>query len=366
MCAMTVLRVCRLMVAAALLASVAMAITVLAPPGYACACGAVVAPGGQQATMNHEVALVHWDGTTETILMQLALNASTDNVALVVPTPSPATVVVGDKATFVELDSTSAPQVKQRRHWKLGLFFAASAPREGAVAARPPDVVNQVHLGPLEATTLAGGDLAGLQKWLADNGYAIRPAVSDALGPYVRGDWSFVAMRLTSTAPIVGGLSPVRMTFQSSQLIYPMRLSVAAPSPQQVTVFTLSDHRQQRTDADATGQAGQSSEVQFAGSVSTAARDQLLHELAGNHGGYVTKIQVNIPTPSQISSDFTFGNAPSDDAYRQVVYVDRNVAIPIELILFAAFVFAVIVAMVAIVAVRRQRRQHAATSGPMR
>lgn len=238
MCAMTVLRVCRLMVVAALLASVTMAITVLAPPGYACACGAVVAPGGQHATMNHEVALVHWDGTTETILMQLALNASTDNVALVVATPSPATVVVGDKATFVELDSLSAPQVKQRRHWKLGLFFAASAPREGAVAARPPDVVNQVHLGPLEATTLAGGDLAGLQKWLADNGYAIRTAVSDALGPYVRGGWSFVAMRLTSTAPIVGGLSPVRMTFQSSQLRYPMRLSVAAPSPQQVTVFT--------------------------------------------------------------------------------------------------------------------------------
>ena len=80
----------------------------------------------------------------------------------------------------------------------------------------------------------------------------------------------------------------------------------------------------------------------------------------------MTKIQVNIPTPPQISSDFTFGNAPSDDAYRQVVYVDRNVAIPIELILFAAFVFAVIVAMAAIVAVRRQRRQRAATSGPMR
>jgi len=100
MCAMTVLRVCRLMVVAALLASVTMAITVLAPPGYACACGAVVAPGDQQATMNHEVALVHWDGTTETILMQLALNASTDNVALVVPTPSPATVVVGDKHSW--------------------------------------------------------------------------------------------------------------------------------------------------------------------------------------------------------------------------------------------------------------------------
>ncbi len=41
----------------------------LAPVGHACACGAAVAPSGTQATFNHEVALVHWDGSTETILM---------------------------------------------------------------------------------------------------------------------------------------------------------------------------------------------------------------------------------------------------------------------------------------------------------
>jgi hypothetical protein len=366
-CAMALLRMCRLMVVAALLASVTMATMVLAPPGYACACGAVVAPGGEQATMNHEVALVHWDGTTETILMQLALNASTDNVALVVPTPTPATVAAGDKATFVELDSLTAPQIQTRRHWKLGLWLGAGASAPRAAAPSGPAVVNQVHLGPLEATTLVGGDLAGLQRWLADNGYAIRPAVSDALDPYVRDSWSFVAMRLTSTAPIVGGLSPVRMTFQSSQLVYPMRLSVAAPGPQQVTVFTLSDHRQQRTDADATGQSGQSTEVQFAENLLTGFHDPLLRELAGSRGAYLTKIAVNIPKPSQISSDFAFGNAPSDDAFRQVVYVDRNVGIPVDLILLAGFVFAVIVATVAILVVRRQRRRrHATTAGPMR
>jgi hypothetical protein len=211
-------------------------------------------------------------------------------------------------------------------------------------------VVNQVHLGPLEATTLAGGDLSGLQKWLADNGYSTKPAVSDALGPYVRDGWSFVAMRLTSSSPIVGGLNPVRVTFQSSRLVYPMRLSVAAPSPQQLTVFTLSDHRQQRTDADA---SAQSTQVQFARTISTAVSDPLLRELTGNHGGYLTKIQVNIPKPAQISSDFTFGNAPNDDAYRQVVYVDHDVVIPIELILFVGFLLVAIAATVIFLLVRR-------------
>jgi hypothetical protein len=317
----------------------------------------VVPPVGGQAAMNHEVAVAHWNGSSETIVMQLALNADTNNVALVVPTPTPATVAEGDRATFAELDTLTAPRVQQRRHWVLGRTGSgAPAPLEAA-APRGPTVVNQVHLGPLEATTLAGGDLSGLRKWLDDNGYAIRPAVSDALGPYLRDGWSFVAMRLTSSDPIVGGLSPVRLTFQSSHLVYPMRLSVAAPSPQQVTIFTLSDHRQQRTDADAAAGAGQSVQVQFAGNISADVRDPLLRELTENHGGYLTKMQVNIPKPTQISSDFTFGDAANDDAYRQVIYVDRDVVIPIELIVFAGFLFVLIAVTVVVLVVRGQRRR---------
>jgi hypothetical protein len=126
MCAMKVPRACRLGLVGALLAT--LTTMVLATPSYACACGAVVAPDGAQATMNHEVALVHWDGSIETIVMQLALNASTDNVALVVPTPTPATVASSDKATFTELDTLTAPQVQQRRHWTLGRQRSGAPP----------------------------------------------------------------------------------------------------------------------------------------------------------------------------------------------------------------------------------------------
>ncbi|WP_108920148.1 DUF2330 domain-containing protein [Mycobacterium montefiorense] len=348
---MKVPRTCGLGLIAVFLATLAN--VAVAAPGHACACGAVVPPAGGQATMNHEVALVHWDGSSETVVMQLALNADTNNVALVVPTPAPATVTEGDKATFTELDTLTAPRVQQRRHWVLGQTGSAALE---AAAPRGPTVVNQVHLGPLEAITLAGGDLSGLQKWLGDNGYAISPAVSEALGPYLRDGWSFVAIRLTSSNPIVGGLNPVRMTFPSTQLVYPMRLSAAAAGPQQVTIFTLSDHRQQRTDADASAQAVQ---VQFAGNIAAAVQNSLLRELTANHGGYLTKLAVNIPKPERISSDFTFGNATNDDTYRQVIYVDHDVVIPIELILFAGFVFAAIAVTVIVLVVRRQRRRSA-------
>lgn len=341
------LRACRL--AGAVLA--AAATTVLAMPAHAYASGAAIAPYGAQATMNRELALVHWDGTTETIVMQPALDASSNDVALVVPTPMPAAVAAVDKSTLTELNEISAPQIEGRRHWTLRLGVGDPAP-EAAPGA--PLVVSQVDLGPLEATTLVGGDLAGLRNWLADNNYAIQPEVSDALGPYVQDRWSFMAMRLTSKAPIVGGLDPVRLTFGSPQMVYPMRLSVAGPRQQRVTIFTLADHRQQRVDADV---HAQSVYTQYAGRISGGLQNPLLRELAGGRGSYLTKIAVEIADPSRITSDFAFGDAPNDDAYRQVLVVNDDIVIPLVAIVFVLFVFEI---LVAVVLLRRRRRRKAA------
>ncbi len=351
---MTVRRVCRFGVVLVVLA----AMLPLSVPSHACACGAAIAPGGADATMNREVALVHWDGTTETMVMQLAMDATTDNVALVVPTPTAATVAAADKATFTELDRLAAPEIRHQRRWTLGV--PQLGPREGALPGTrsgAPDVISQVHLGPLEATTLAGGDLAGLQKWLADNGYVIKAAVLRALNPYLRDGWSFVALRLTSTAPIVGGLDPVRLTFGSPKLVYPMRLSVAAAQPQHVTVFTLAEHRQQRTDAD---KSTQTTTIGFAGNIAAAVHDPLLRELAEDHGPYLTKSKVDIFQPNSITSDFTFGNAANDDAYREVIVVNDDVAFPLELVFLAGFALTVVVAAgVLLVVLRRNRRRTA-------
>lgn len=354
---MTVRRVCRLSLRLSSVLIVLAASMALAPASYACACGAAIPPVGGEATLNREVAVVHWDGTTETMLMQLAMNASSDNVALVVPTPTPATVAMGDKAAFTELEELSSPRIEHQLRVRLSFILGLSAapPREGAMAAaRSPEVLNQVHLGPLEATTLAGGDLAGLQKWLSDNGYPIRPAVSDALSPYVRDGWAFVAMRLTSPAPIEGGLNPVRLTFASSHLVYPMRLSVAATTPQHVAVYTLSDHRQQRTDADARSQI---TKVQFAGNIGQSVHDPMLREFVGNHGAYLTKTEMDIYQTSKITSDFTFGNAPNDDAFRQVVVINDYIDIPVELVVLAAILITV-VTVVIVLLLRGQRRAH--------
>lgn len=297
-----------------LLAVLALLIGMLpvAAPAAACACGGIVSPDAR-ARIADEVALLARDGDTETIVMRLNLSSAADNAALVVPTPTPATVSAATPALFDELATLTAPRVETVRHWTFGTAGpSGEGARPGALGAGGPTVLKQVRLGPLEATTLAGGSLDGVRNWLQDNGYALKSGIIDGLQPYLRDGWSVVAMRLTGAAPLDGGLDPVRLTFTSDKLVYPMRMSALADTPQRVLIYTLGDHRMRRVDPDATGQQV---DLDYAGVIATDA----LPRLPG-HGPYLTALSTQIADPARITSDFEFADAPTDESYQRVIY----------------------------------------------
>lgn len=324
-------------------------------PGVAtaCACGAVVTSDAASRVAD-EAALVTTDGHAETVIMRLNLQSTAENAALVFPTPTPATVSLTSPSLFDELEQLSAPRVETRRHWTfggLGMMNDAAPAPTGA-----PTVVNQVQLGPLEATTLAGGDVNGVQQWLRSHGYTMRPEVVAQLGPYLQQGWAFVAMRLTGAAPLNGRLAPVKMVFASDQLVYPMRMSAAAQNPQRAVIYTLGAHRMQRTDPDA---AAQGVDIVYAGSIAGRTRDQTLTDLTG-HGAFMTEISVQISDPGTIKSDFVFGPAPNDDPYQQVIYRDQDENLTLIVLTAAFLIDVVIVAVVVLIIVVRGRRKSTA------
>jgi hypothetical protein len=133
----------------------------LGAPGLATACGCgMVVSHDPAARVNREEALVTMDGHTETLIMRLNLSSAEDNAALIVPTPTPATVSLASASLFDELDALSTPPPQ-----------TGGLPAPGAA----PTVLNRVQLGPLEATTLTGGDVAGVEEWLDSHGYKMRP-----------------------------------------------------------------------------------------------------------------------------------------------------------------------------------------------
>jgi hypothetical protein len=312
-------------------------------PASACACGGIVS-SDLDARITGEEALLVMNGRTETIVMRLDMKSVADNAALIVPTPTPATVTQSGPGLFPELQRLTAPRVEPGR----------SNTEFDTAAGRPvgPTVVAQVQLGPLEATTLTGGDLTGVRQWLDSHGYTLRPEVTAQLEPYLRQGWAFVAMRLTGEKPLSGQLDPVRMDFASDEMVYPMRMSAAAKDTQRVVIYTLAPHRMQRDDADV---ARQDVVLDFAGPVDGPFTDPSLTELsAGNP--YLTRISTTITDPAAITTDFTFGPAPTDDPYRRVIGPGASAepGLPVAAIAAALGLVVTVGAVVAVLALRRR------------
>ena len=335
----------RRLIAAGLMAA-GMALTSPGGTAGACACGGIVSPD-LDAKVTGEQALVSLDAGTETIVMRLDMHSVADNAALIVPTPTPATASAAGPGMFGELERLTSPRRERAGAARTDLDEA------GAVPGGAPTVVAQVQLGPLEATTLTGGDLSGVRHWLDSHGYTMRPEVSAQLDPYLRQGWSFVAMRLTGREPLTGQLDPVRLDFASDQLVYPMRMSAAAKDVQHVVVYTLSRHRMQRTDADA---ATQDVAVDYAGPIAGRSSDETLTELTRDNP-YLTRISTTITDPALIATDFTFGPAPTDDPYQRVIRGVEPAGHTGVLLAIAASVIVVLVAaaVVTVLVVRYRR-----------
>ncbi|MCU1439908.1 MAG: hypothetical protein JWP85_905 [Rhodoglobus sp.] len=325
--------------------SVLLVLGSIAAPASACACGGPAPIPGTEVDVDRETAMVRWNGELEEIVLQLDMRSDAGETGLIVPTPSPATVTAGDPGLFEALLVEIEPRVAVEWDWWGSLGYGDGAPAGGA----PPEVLARVQLGPIEATTLAASDTAGLQEWLTTNGYALSDAISAELGPYVDEGWSFVALKLTGDMPFDGALDPITFTFETDSLVYPMRMSRAADSAQNVRLYVLGDHR--AVVSSTVGELTAISTVAWAAPVEDTALAAL--------GGFLTVVDLNYAQPSvQVTGDLAISDAATDDpvihTYTDVRIVEV-IGIPAGPLIVAAAVLLLVAALV-IVLVARSRR----------
>ena len=163
-------------------------------------------------------------------------------------------------------------------------------------------------------------------------------------------------MRLTQQGKALqGDLPPIVMSFESSTLIYPMRMSRAATAAESVRTYVLGEHRVQRDDATA---AVGSPHVVFAGPVDPAdladmTSTALTSALAT--APYLTVVDQYFARPSEnIVSDFTFTTAPTDEQVIPTYTVDTY-GIPVDIaILLLLVLIGLVVAGWRLIARRRR------------
>jgi Uncharacterized protein conserved in bacteria (DUF2330) len=152
-------------------------------------------------------------------------------------------------------------------------------------------------------------------------------------------------------ATLTGDLQPLRLSFESDAVVYPMRLSRSATMPQTVDLYVLADHRM---DPKSVPVAGQNPSLQYAGLVEGADVSPALADYVGD-GAFLTRWNDDIGEPALINGDYVFEQAASDTTYQQVTFRTRDRGDITGLILLAALGFGVVVGVV--VLVRRKARR---------
>ena len=265
-----------------------------ASPAFACGCGIVVGPPDQPVAATNERAIVHWDGTKETIDLMLDLQSESLTTGMIIPTPLPALVSEGDYRLFDLVEGAVAPTDRVETDW-WGLGYLVPEPQPADVV-----VLDRVTVGPIETTTLAATDTAGLNTWLANNGFVVSENKIKALANYIERGWSFTVIRLTSEDVVDGTIDPIRLTFDTPRLVYPTRLAGVETTPQSLRLYVFDKQRVTVAKAHAPT-------ADIDGSVAVVWAGEPLDTRLSALGEYLTVFDIRYDDPKeQVTSDLTF------------------------------------------------------------
>ncbi|MFE5797327.1 DUF2330 domain-containing protein [Streptomyces sp. NPDC056503] len=315
----------RARILATLVALLALQLGSLVAPAWACGCGAMITRPSERIGVDREESAVRWDGRTETVVMRFRVHGNARQAAWVMPVPRRADVTLGDPALFDAIEELTAPEERDRSYfWPREDDWPFDTGRgDGASAGAAPGgavgVVGRERLGPFDVARLTATDPKALAGWLRANGFELPDRLTPELRPYVDRKWEYVAIRLAPEqrdTPLYGELTPLRITFDSPELVYPMRLSRLAATPQTLGLSILADHRMEPRSAI----GGESPEVTFSGRVDRP--DGPLADLTGGAPTHLTVLEQRFPEPSRISDDHVLRTV-ADTPYRHVVYRDR-------------------------------------------
>ncbi|MFF5784532.1 DUF2330 domain-containing protein [Streptomyces sp. NPDC012693] len=297
----------------------------LVAPAYACGCGAMIPSRSERIGVDREESAVRWDGRTETVVMRFRVHGNARHAAWIMPVPSRADVTLGDPGLFDALERLTEPEQRDRFHfWPRDGEWPFDRDHGDGAGAPPPGaggvgVVGRERLGPFDVARLTATEPEALGTWLRTNGFELPDRLTGALQPYVDRKWEYVAVRLApqqKDAVLQGELTPLRITFASPELVYPMRLSRLAATAQTLGLYVLADHRMEPRSPI----GGDRPEVTFAGRIERP--EGAVAGLAGERPVHLTVLEQEFPNPARIDDDHHL-RVVADTPYRRVEYTDR-------------------------------------------
>lgn len=193
------------------------------------------------------------EGDQVTAVVLIQYNGSAEEFSWVVPVPGIPELSVGSDLAIQQLETATRPQFNLEIRGEPcipvvfgGPFLPPASAFDNDNAGAADDgvtILDQVAVGPFDATVVSSDDPEAMARWLNDNGYDITDRGAELIGPYVMQGLNFVAVKLRQNQG-VGDIQPLIMRYTSDRPMVPIRLtSVAAQPDMGVIVWLLGDAR---------------------------------------------------------------------------------------------------------------------------
>jgi len=187
-------------------------------------------------------AIMCFNGEEETLILQVKYEGAPKDFAWIVPLPAKpeVDVIEDDQSPFAEISLYT----QQRNRWGYRGADSGVGVKSGKV-----QVLEQKTVGVYDIAVLASDDAAALTGWLNNNGYAFPEKRSDVLAHYTKKHWVYVAMRISNASLNksevkklnTGELQPIRFTFKTPQLVYPLTISSVNAGETELLLYVLTE-----------------------------------------------------------------------------------------------------------------------------
>lgn len=199
-------------------------------------------------------AILVYDAGQEDMVLQVKYEGPLDEFGWLIPVPSRPTVKKDSMKCFYELSQytqrhfpgEAPPPGKAHEDFGMATLSAGVAPEP------PVKVVEIKTVGAYEIAVLSTRDSGALTQWLQTNQYYFPPDKTDVLNSYVKQQWYFVAVKInlghslfgvrfsTASQLASGELTPLQISFATSQCVFPLKISSVNGRPSEVQVYVLS------------------------------------------------------------------------------------------------------------------------------
>jgi len=200
------------------------------------ACGGFFC-GGVPIVQNAEQIIFRQDGDQVAAIVRIQYSGPAEDFSWVVPVPGIPDVDTSSEMLFTNLERITRPSFRLETEGEGCMletapndFIGFPTPLGGIPGQDAVTVLEERSVGPFNLQIVSSDDPEAMATWLVENNYDLNDRGRELLAPYIEAGMNFVALRLQKDKD-TGDLVPLRMVYNTSRPMVPIRLTAVAADP---------------------------------------------------------------------------------------------------------------------------------------